>query len=115
MPGEPDAAIVMGGIGLWRHTIEERRQGAAVLRHDLDAGARLAFAVGPDGAHAILDQLARLLAADDTAASDLFDTHRALLVASCGPQAATLGRQMADYDYPAALVTVRALAARNGE
>ncbi len=69
----------------------------------------------PDGAHAILDQLARLLAADDTAASDLFDTHRALLVASCGPQAATLGRQMADYDYPAALVTVRALAARNGE
>ena len=63
----------------------------------------------PDRARKVLDELEQLLARDDTAAGDLFTTHRPLLMATLGAVAAPLGRQMANFDYPAALATVRDL------
>ncbi|MCM2289629.1 MAG: PAS domain S-box protein [Sulfuritalea sp.] len=56
---------------------------------------------------AVLIELERLLARDDAAASDLFATQRPLLLASLGAAALPLGRQITDFDYPAALTTLR--------
>ena len=67
------------------------------------------LAADPAQARRVLEQLAPLLATDDTAASDLFETHRPLLLATLGAVAMPLGRQMADYDYPGALATLRIL------
>jgi PAS domain S-box-containing protein len=68
-----------------------------------------AFAVDPDRARTILDQLEPLLAHDDTAAGDLFEANRPFLLATLGAAAMQLGRQMEDFDYPAALATLREL------
>ncbi|MGK2951985.1 MAG: Hpt domain-containing protein, partial [Thiobacillus sp.] len=65
----------------------------------------------PDRARAceVLEQLASLLASDDTAATDLFESSRPLLLATHGAAAIPLGRQVAAFDYPGALATVREL------
>ncbi|MDP2004855.1 MAG: PAS domain S-box protein [Rubrivivax sp.] len=67
-------------------------------------------AVLPDlaQASAVLAELEPLIATDDTAAGDMFENHRALLLATLGPVAAALGQQIAAFDYPAALLTLRA-------
>ncbi len=67
----------------------------------------------PDVAQAsvVLVELEPLIASDDTAAGELFDAHRALLLATLGPVAATLGQQLQTFDYPAALQTLRAVLA----
>jgi hypothetical protein len=57
----------------------------------------------------LLAQLEPLLAADDTAAGDLFEANRALVLATLGAAAMPLARQMADFDYPGALATLREL------
>lgn len=64
-------------------------------------------AADPRRARAVLTQLQPLLASDDTAASDLFEANRSLLLATLGAPATQLARQVAAFDYPAALVTVR--------
>ena len=57
----------------------------------------------------MLEQLAPLLASDDTAAGDLFESGRPLLLATHGAAAMQMGRQVAAFDYPGALETVRGL------
>ncbi|OHC62765.1 MAG: hypothetical protein A2045_08905 [Rhodocyclales bacterium GWA2_65_20] len=66
----------------------------------------------PIRARAVLKQLRPLLASDDTAAGDLFEAHRPLLVATLGADATHLDRQLAAFDYPAALTTVREMMRR---
>ena len=58
---------------------------------------------------AVLARLEPLLACDDTAAGDLFEANRVLLLARFGSGAMKLGGQIADFDYPAALATLREL------
>jgi CheY-like chemotaxis protein/HPt (histidine-containing phosphotransfer) domain-containing protein len=60
-------------------------------------------------AREVLEQLVLLLARDDTEASDLFESSRALLLATYGIPVMQLGRQMLAFDYPVALETVRKL------
>lgn len=60
-------------------------------------------------ARAVLRQLESLLARDDTAASDLFEANRPLLLATLGSAALQLERQLANFDYPGALATLRDL------
>jgi hypothetical protein len=47
------------------------------------------------------------LASDDTRAGDLFEANRPLLLATLDADARQLGRQMAAFDYPGALATLR--------
>ncbi|QFY90409.1 PAS domain S-box protein [Magnetovirga frankeli] len=65
----------------------------------------------PDPEHAcgVLEQLAALLERDDIAATDLFERNQPLLLAMHGPTTMQLERQVATFDYPAALATVRGL------
>ncbi|KAF0163595.1 MAG: luxQH [Rhodocyclaceae bacterium] len=58
-------------------------------------------------ARAVLRQMEPLLAHDDTAAGDLFEANRPLLQATLGSAALQLERQLANFDYPAALTTLR--------
>ncbi len=67
------------------------------------------FAADPVGASAVLARLEPLLATDDTAAADLFESNLPLLLATHGTAAMLLRRQLRDFDYPAALATLRAL------
>jgi PAS domain S-box-containing protein len=71
------------------------------------------LAANPDRARAILDQLEPLLVRDDTAAGELFDANRPLLLGTYGAGAMQLGRQLGDFDYPAALATLRELMQAN--
>ncbi len=71
-----------------------------------------AHAADPEAAAAALAQLESLLAADDTLVVDVFEQARALLLASLGPDILHLGRQIEDFDFPAALATVRDLMRR---
>ena len=68
-------------------------------------------ALAPDPARAreVLEQLKALLARDDTAAGDLLESNRQLLLATHGTTAMQLGRQIAAFDYPGALAIVRGL------
>jgi hypothetical protein len=68
------------------------------------------FVADPARVHAVLEQLAALLASDDTSANRLFATNRGLIVATLGPAARQLERQINSYDFPGALATARALA-----
>ena len=63
----------------------------------------------PERARALLDQLEPLVAGFDTTAERLFTANRALLLATLGANVTRLERQLADYDYPAALATLQAL------
>ncbi|MDP1985338.1 MAG: PAS domain S-box protein [Sulfuritalea sp.] len=85
----------------------------------LDVLAHVAAAPAEDGefvvdsgrARAALIELEPLLASDDTVAGDVFEVNRSLLLASFGADAMQLERQMAAFDYPRALQTVRSLLA----
>ncbi len=72
-------------------------------------GERGDFAADPCLARTVLVKLEPLLASDDTRAGDLFEANRRLLLASLGEGATQLGRQVGDFDYPAALATLREL------
>jgi len=78
----------------------------AVLAQLPEAATYDVSAPDPERAHAALKQLAPLLASDDTAAADLFERSRPLLLATHGAPVLQLGRQVAAFDYPAALATV---------
>jgi len=64
-------------------------------------------AADPVRARAVLKQLQPLLATDDTRVSDLFEANRPLLLATLGAGARQLERQIAAFDFPAALVTLK--------
>ena len=57
----------------------------------------------------MLADLEPLLACDDTAAGDLFEARRPLLLATFGAEAQLLARQIGNFDYPTALATLRKL------
>ncbi len=63
----------------------------------------------PGQARVVLEQMDVLLAHDDTAAGELFDTHRALLLRTLGAGGVQLERHLANYEYPDALAIVRSL------
>lgn len=63
----------------------------------------------PGQLRAVLDELECLLTSGDTAAGDLFVANRQLLLAMPGTAATQLGEQVATFDYPGALATVRDL------
>jgi len=71
----------------------------------------------PDRARAceVLNQLTSLLASDDTAAADLFESSGSLLLATYGAAAIPLGQQVAAFDYPGALATARSLLRQSPE
>lgn len=63
--------------------------------------------VDHDAARGVLVQLQPLLARLNTASAVVFEANRALLLASLGPNGVKLARQLSDFDYPGALVTVQ--------
>ncbi|MBL0124599.1 MAG: PAS domain S-box protein [Betaproteobacteria bacterium] len=73
------------------------------------------LAADPARTRIVLEQLEPLLATDDTSAGPLFESNRALLLATLGAEAMQLGRQLADFDYPRALATLRDLKPRTLE
>ena len=91
-------------------SLESEMQGLdAVLAQLPEAAAASAMVHDCERARAVLELLAPLLASDDTAAADLFEPSRPLLLATHGAAAMQLGRQVAAFDYPGALATVRGL------
>lgn len=78
----------------------------AVVTHLPEAATDDLPAPDPQRAREVLQQLPSLLAGGDTAASDLFESNRPLLLATHGAAAIQLGEQMAAFDYPGALATV---------
>jgi HPt (histidine-containing phosphotransfer) domain-containing protein len=63
--------------------------------------------VDHDAARAALQQLEALLARFDTASAAVFDANRAVLLASLGPHGVKLAKQLSNFDYPGALMTVQ--------
>ncbi|WP_051304666.1 PAS domain S-box protein [Chitinilyticum litopenaei] len=64
-----------------------------------------------EAAKAILQQLAALLASDDTAAQDLYQSGRATLEAAFGAGLGELEQHLNDFDFPAALAIAQGLGA----
>ncbi len=81
----------------------------AVLSQVPDEVAAGSPAPDPQHGRTVLEQLATLLASDDAAAGDLFDRSRPVLLSLYGSTAMHLGRQVAGFDFPGALATVRSL------
>jgi PAS domain S-box-containing protein len=81
----------------------------AVIGHLPEAPSDNATPADPVRAREVLGQLVSLLVADNTAAADLFESSRPLLQATHGALVLQLGRQIAAFDYPSALATVRGL------
>nr|WP_145550387.1 response regulator [Variovorax boronicumulans] len=70
----------------------------------------MAPAAGPSE-KALLQRLARLLEQDDAEAAELLAEHQATLSVALGPRYAALSQAVADYDFEAALDTLRQAAA----
>ncbi|MCF8178119.1 MAG: PAS domain S-box protein [Sulfuritalea sp.] len=66
-------------------------------------------------ARGVLVQLEPLLIRDDTEASDLFEAHRELLIASYATKGMQLRRHMDNFNYPAALAILRELLRQKGK
>ncbi|WP_374401318.1 PAS domain S-box protein [Niveibacterium sp.] len=62
----------------------------------------------------VIQQLAALLADDDSEACDLFEQHAALLVAGLGDASQALGASVRSFDFEAALVALKAAATQAG-
>ena len=84
----------------------------SVLAQLPEAASGAEVAPDPGRVQLLLAQLEPMLAGDDTAAGDLFDGNRQLLQATLGLAAMQLGRQIADFNFPGALATLRKLTPR---
>jgi hypothetical protein len=62
----------------------------------------------------VIDELEPLIAHDDTAAGERYEGARALLTATLGQEAITLGQHLEAFDYPAALQSLRRIRANPG-
>jgi len=58
-------------------------------------------------ARGVLQQLTPLLARFDATSAEVFEVNRAMLLASLGPKGLKLDKQLSNFDYPGALVTVQ--------
>ena len=92
-----------------------------ILSYEPEAAADSEGGVGGEGigmlaSHGqirrLLEQLETQLASDNTAAGDLFAANRPVLLATFGSAAMQLGRRISDFDYPAALESLRVLLRR---
>jgi hypothetical protein len=92
--------------------IEQRALDAVLARLETAPAADGEVIADPGRAQALLVQLEPLLASDDTAAGDLFAADRKLLLASFGADAMQLEHQIAAFDYPHAVETVRKMMRR---
>lgn len=63
----------------------------------------------------MLAHLEPVLASDDTAAGDLFEANRPLLLASLGAGVKPFEGQIMNFDYPAALATLQNLMRRGAK
>ena len=90
-------------------TRSDRSDGGALV------GDGREVAADPVATRAVLLELEQLLASDDTAAGNLFAANRPVLLATLGAPAVQLGRQLTEFDYPAALATVRELIQKASE
>ena len=90
---------------------------AEVANADAEPNREVGAAPAPDPERLrrVLDELEALLSHDDTAAGDLFEAQRPLLLASLEGKAMQLGRQLAAFDYPGALETTREVIRRASE
>ncbi len=77
------------------------------LAPDQAPDASGAAAPDPGRARAVLEQMEPLLASDDTRVGELFEANRPVLLATLGAAALQLERQVAAFDYPEALATLR--------
>jgi two-component system sensor histidine kinase/response regulator len=90
----------------------QRQLHAALAR--LPQAAAPVLDVDPAAARDTLRRLAPLLAADDTTANSLYRESESRLLATFGESAARLGEQIAVFDYPAALKTLKLLSTQAG-
>lgn len=67
----------------------------------------------PERVRTLLGQLEPLLAADDTAACELFENNCSVILAALGRDVNQLERELAIFDFPAALATLRGLMQRD--
>ena len=92
--------------------IEQRALDAVLARLETAPAADGEVIADPGRAQALLEQLEPLLASDNTVAGDLFAADRKLLLASFGADAMQLEHQIAAFDYPRAVETVRKIMRR---
>ena len=95
--------------GLLQRLQQEQHALDSVLAQLPAAASGGESAPDPDRVQVLLAQLEPMLASDDTAAGDLFEGNRQVLLATLGVAAMQLGRQIADFNYPGALATLRKL------
>ncbi|MBI5108577.1 MAG: CHASE domain-containing protein [Rhodocyclales bacterium] len=100
------SARLQRGHGTAPRAVVTAATGAGALKID---AADVTPAPDPERARRVLDELEALLRHDDTAAGDLFEAHRPLLLATLDGNATRLDRQLAAFDYPGALQTVQEL------
>ncbi|MDP2829733.1 MAG: PAS domain S-box protein [Sulfuricellaceae bacterium] len=74
----------------------------------VEISAETEILAGAEEIQALLIRLDALLAADDTAANELYATSQGLLCEALGETAKQLGQQIENFDYQAALATLRA-------
>jgi CheY-like chemotaxis protein len=79
--------------------------------HEIECYESVPADMDPASARPLMAQLEKLLETDDTAANDLFAGNRTLLEQAFGPEAEKLAQQIDNFDYRAALETVRELMA----
>ena len=81
---------------------------------DLDQAPTTTMTAEPAEVQDILDRLETLLAADDTTADEIFSASRGLLRQALGEAAEQIDRQIQDFDFQAALATLKAARGKAG-
>ena len=99
------------GLELLLGTLRTENEGLCAALTSLPDESSNAQAVeaDPERGQVLLKEMALLLERDDTAIGDLFNLHRALLQATLGPGVIHLAKQIENFEYPAALITLREL------
>ena len=102
--------------GMLPSLLNELQLAQNALDHALEriadaSGEAYEFAIDPGKVLAVLAQMESLLAADDTEVAEVFAANRAGLLSMFGTQAMQIDRQIAKFDYPQALETLKSIRA----